>query len=172
MASPSQPKRALVIVLVASAFSFLGGCTSSHGNADAGTDANEQPPDGDAAITCQRDPRLDAFAPNLKKTGGKGAFSFVYVSGDPESPTRGTNKWKLQLLDGSGHPTTTPAIEVKPFMPDHGHGTSIKAKATPEGDAYTIAPLYFFMPGLWQVTFTATQDATTDEAVFTVCVPG
>ncbi len=37
-------------------------------------------------------------------------------------------------------------------MPDHGHGTSVNASVTANSDGtYTVAPLYFFMPGVWRI---------------------
>jgi hypothetical protein len=42
----------------------------------------------------------------------------------------------------------------------------------PSEDGYTITPLYFFMPGLWQVTLQAMTPAGDDSTVFNFCVPG
>jgi hypothetical protein len=75
-------------------------------------------------------------------------------------------------IEKDGQPQTNAMIEVTPFMPRHGHGTSVVPVVTPTGDAFTIAPLYFFMPGLWQVTIKATVGAVTDKAVFTFCIQG
>jgi len=63
---------------------------------------------------------------------------------------------------------------VDPFMPDHGRGTSVHAEAASNGDGtYTIVPLYFFMPGVWRITFTNAADAgPSDSAAFFFCVPG
>lgn len=125
-------------------------------------------------ITCENDPRADAFALPLTKPGKLGTYKFVLVTGDPGPPARGTNTWSLRITDGSGAPVSGASVKVTPFMPDHGHGSSIRATVTPDGDAYKVTPLYFFMPGLWQVTFEAGvgDAAPADSAVFAFCVPG
>ena len=57
-------------------------------------------------------------------------------------------------------------------MPDHGHGTSVNAtvSANPDG-TYTVAPLYFFMPGVWRITFWIGSNQA-DVGEFFFCVPG
>jgi hypothetical protein len=149
---------------------FIAACgssTSSSGNvaSDAGTSGD------DAAISCQNDTRADTFTANMKKAGKDGLFNFVLVAGDPAPPGKGTNTWTLRVLDASSAAVPSATITIKPFMP--GHGSSIVAQSTAQSDgSYQITPLYFFMPGLWQVTFTAQTAAGKDSAVFTFCVPG
>ncbi len=130
--------------------------------------------DGDAAtISCTGDSRNDTYAANLEKSGASGVYRFTLVSATPAPPIRGTNSWSLRITDASGAALSGAMVEVAPYMPDHGHGPSVKAAATEESDhSYTIAPLYFFMPGLWQVTFKATVADKSDTAVFTFCVQG
>jgi hypothetical protein len=100
-------------------------------------------------------------------------FTFVLANADPAPPAKGMNTWQLTIKDASGALVDEAAITVKPFMPDHGHGTSIAATITPaSAGTYTVAPVYLFMAGLWQVTFTATKGATTDSAVFSFCIEG
>ncbi|GAC1352272.1 MAG: hypothetical protein NVS3B20_22550 [Polyangiales bacterium] len=97
----------------------------------------------------------------------------MLVEGDPAPPSKGNNTWILRVLDKTDHAVTDAVVDVKPFMPDHGHGTSVLAKASPTADGtYRVAPLYMFMPGLWQVTFTAKTGDLTDSAVFTFCIEG
>lgn len=135
--------------------------------ADTGTPAQE------ATVTCTGDPRADTYVANLERLGTGKAMKFVLVQGDPAPPSRGNNTWTLKIADASSKPITDATIEIKPFMPDHGHGSSVKPSATKNTDgSYKIDPLYFFMPGLWQVTFNATSGATSDTAVFTFCVAG
>jgi hypothetical protein len=149
---------------------FIAACSSSTSAgvaSDAGTSGD------DAAITCQNDTRADTFTANMKKAGKDGLFNFVLVAGDPAPPGKGTNTWTLRVLDASSVAVPSATIAIKPFMPDHGHGSSIVAQSTVQPDgSYQITPLYFFMPGLWQVTFTAQTAAGKDSAVFTFCVPG
>jgi hypothetical protein len=131
--------------------------------------------DGSAVISCGSDPRADAYVENLSKPGRAGVFGFTLVRGDITPPGRGTNAWVVRVTDTAGAPISNATLVAKPLMPDHGHGTSIVPRATPtsRGDGtYDVAPLYLFMPGLWQVTVTATSGTKTDTAVFSFCIEG
>lgn len=126
-----------------------------------------------ATISCANDPRKDTYTANLEKAGASGVYRFTLLSATPAPPIRGTNSWSLRLTDTSGAVLSGATVDISPYMPDHGHGPSVKAAATEEGDhSYTVAPLYFFMPGLWQVTFKASVADKSDTAVFTFCVEG
>lgn len=171
---PNAPWRLGVVI----ALGALAAACGENG-ATPPPDAGAGPSGADAAteaglITCQNDPRADAFQPPLAKAGKSALYKFVLVSGDPAPPGRGTNTWTLRIEDSAGAPVTGATLKVTPTMPDHGHGTSIRATVVPEGDAYKVTPLYFFMPGLWQVTFEAAigDAAPADSAVFSFCVPG
>jgi hypothetical protein len=153
----------------------LVGCTSSSGPAvTAGPDGASATDAGvsEASVTCQNDPRVDTFTANLSKTSTSGALKVVIVSGDPAPPTAGTNTWVIKVLDANGAPVAV-APKVDPFMPDHNHGTSIKAVANPQPDGtFQVTPLYLFMPGVWRITFTgAAADGGVPESVaFFFCV--
>jgi hypothetical protein len=152
---------------------LLAGCTSSTGSggppADAGVD------DASPTVTCDADPRVDAYAANLVKASASGALKVTLVSSDPAPPTRGTNAWVVKVEDGGGSPVTGAALEVTPFMPDHGHGSSVRPVVTEQGGgAYGISPLYLFMPGVWRVTIALpSTDAGPGESVaFFFCIAG
>src|SRR5262249_40017779 len=89
----------------------------------------------------------------------------------PAPPARGTDTWSMRITDAAG--TTQPGLTVGvlPFMPDHGHGTSVNASVTANPDGtYTVAPLYFFMPGVWRISFwIGPNQADVGEVFF--CVP-
>jgi len=81
--------------------------------------------------------------------------------------------WRLLVERATtGAPITGATITAKPWMPDHGHGTSVRAVITEEAVAgqYTAAPLYLFMAGLWQIMFTIDDGTTRDEVVYAVCL--
>jgi hypothetical protein len=70
---------------------------------------------------------------------------------------------------------------VSPYMPDHGHGTSITPVATGEGSGdYQVAPLYLFMSGYWEITLSmlappsgadAGASGPPETVVFKTCIP-
>jgi hypothetical protein len=137
------------------------------GGPDAGN------PDAGDLITCQNDPRVATYAPGLSVTSTSGTRKFVLLSSDPAPPARGTDTWKLRITDAAGNNQPGLSASVLPFMPDHGHGTSVNATVTAESDGtYTVAPLYFFMPGVWQITFSVPPNQMNDVGVFYFCVPG
>jgi hypothetical protein len=130
-------------------------------------------PDGDL-VGCLNDPRDDTYSAGMTKTGQAGNFQFVLESATPGPPALDTNTWVIKLLDSSGTPVPGANFtSIKPWMPDHGHGSSATPSATDNNDGtYSIAPLYFFMAGLWQVTFAAQANGKNDTAVFSFCVQG
>jgi hypothetical protein len=149
----------------------LAGC-SSNSETSAGTDA---------AIGCAGDPRTEAFTPNLTHKG-MGGLSFVIAGSNFDPPAVDNNTWTLKILDASGQPVkdavlTFPAASnpagstpSDPWMPDHTHG-ALPAKSVNNGDGtYTIAPLYFFMGGVWSTYISATSGSVTDSTTFTFCV--
>ena len=158
---PSRPGSLLVALAAAAA--MMAGCGSG------------QPGTPDALdIGCQNDTRAMTYTANMQLQGVSKFLTFVLEQSVPAPPIKGTNTWTLKVLDGSAQPVSDASLTVKPFMPDHGHGTSVVPQVAPAGDAYTISNLYLFMAGLWQVTITVTTPSGTqnDAAVFSFCVEG
>jgi hypothetical protein len=123
-------------------------------------------------VGCETNPKAEVYAAGMKQSGDGSKLSFVLVSSDPGPPLRGTNTWKVKVLDTAGQPVTGATLTVTPFMPEHGHGSQVVPTVTAEGDQYEITNLYLFMPGLWQITVKAVSGGTTDSAAFTFCVAG
>lgn len=136
-----------------------------------GTTTNEIP---DAGYDCTTETRAEQFTAGMSKVGSQNEVTFKLISSTPAPPSRGDNTWEIDLVDGTGTAITGAAMVVTPFMPDHNHGTSIKAQVTePTPGHYEIAPVNLWMPGFWQITVKATPTAgTADAAVFSFCIPG
>jgi YtkA-like len=138
----------------------LAGCGDDGGGTDAMT------------IGCMNDPRAMTYTADMvlpMSTTQK--LRFELVSSMPAPPMRYTNTWTLKLVDGSGQVVTGATMKVTPYMPDHGHGTSVVPQITPMGDTYVITPLYLYMPGLWQVTVEVdSSSAGADTGVFYFCI--
>jgi hypothetical protein len=132
----------------------------------------------DAGYNCALEDRDDEFIAGMEKVGARG-MTFRLVSADPAPPARFENAWVIEIDDASGAPLGGATVSVVPLMPDHGHGTSVRAVVTPD-DAidgrYGVAPINLFMPGLWAVTIQAMPAGGTtadrDDAVFRFCIPG
>jgi hypothetical protein len=127
------------------------GCTSSHGAADA-SDAGDT--EAGPSVSCAKDSRIDTYVANLTKASADGSLKVTLVSSDPAPPARGTNTWTMKLANGTGAPISGAALSIASLMPDHGHGSSVDAVVTDQGNGvYSVAPVDLFMPGVWRVTF-------------------
>jgi hypothetical protein len=126
-------------------------------------------------VSCAMDTRADQYTAGMERTGKNNLVKMSLTLSDPAPPHKGTNVWTLRLSDTEGAGQRGATINVTPWMPDHQHGTSVKATVTPGAadGAYTAMPLYLFMAGLWEVTFDVTTAAgVKDSVVFRFCVDG
>lgn len=123
---------------------------------------------------CATETRAEAYSAGMEKPGEAGAMTVRLLESVPGPPIKGNNTWRLRLVDQAGVPMTGASLKITPYMPDHKHGTSIKAVVQEQsGGEYTVSPLNLFMPGLWQVTVAAQPaGAPMDQAVFSVCISG
>jgi hypothetical protein len=119
------------------------------------------------------DSRADAWKLPIDKMSAMGAFKVTLLSSVQHIPLIGdTSMWTLQIADASGAMVSHAEVTVLPWMPDHHHGTTVKASATPMATAgqYSVTPLYLFMAGYWTVTFTIATPTATDTVVFSLCL--
>lgn len=150
---------------------FVAACGGS--NHDA-IDMTPAPPDMVPLIgkLCS-DARADNWVLPIAKPSANGMFHVSLLSSAASPPVIGDlTDWTMQIADAQGAMVTGATITVKPFMPDHGHGTDAVANVTADSTAgqYDVAPLYLFMAGYWTVTFTITDGAVTDTVVYSVCL--
>lgn len=128
--------------------------------------------DDGESYNCEAEDRDEDFVAGMEKTGGETTFKLV--SSTPAPPTRGDNAWIVEIRTAAA-PYGGP-VEVTPFMPDHRHGTSIEAVATPVAGTpgqYDVTPVNLFMPGLWEITVETQPTPTSgDSVVFRFCVSG
>jgi len=89
---------------------------------------------------------------SLPTDGGKLS---VELWSSPQPPQRGDDAVQMRFRDKSGALVSGLTISVVPWMPAHGHGTSVKPIVTePEPGVYVAAPVYLFMAGAWQLITT------------------
>ena len=130
---------------------------------------------GTVASVCDTDPRAMAYAVGLSESATGDTMKVAFVDATPSPPAKGLNTWTVAITDGNGKPVTGATLTVKPFMPDHGHGSSITPQVMPMATRgmYQITLLDFFMPGIWTNTFTITPaSGPASSAVFTFCIDG
>jgi hypothetical protein len=165
---------AWIALLASSGLWSFGGCSSE--NTDQTDSGASSGGSGDGSVGCTDDPRALTYAANLARNGS--TFTVVLVSADPAPPAKGNNTWHVKVLDANGAQVPDAALTIDPdygvyMPPPHGHASPIKPSITAETDgSYTVTPLYFFMPGLWAVTFTVAQGTTTDQIPFSFCIQG
>lgn len=127
-----------------------------------------------ATAACDAETRADTYVANLTKAGAMQNFSLRLIESTPRPPDRGDNTWALQLLDQNLVAVSTGTVTAKPWMPDHGHGTTPqmhRARATGGGQLH-LGPMDLFMPGYWTVTFSVEADGKEDTVVFKFCLEG
>lgn len=145
------------------------GCLSILATACGTDDPGEEPP-----VDCADETRDDDFVIGLEKPGAQGALTFKLMGATPAPPVRGDNTWVIQIsATADGAPVSGAEVSASPFMPDHGHaaGKAVIVEPATEAGQYEIAPLNFWMPGLWETTVEVTSGATADTVVFKFCVP-
>lgn len=109
----------------------------------------------------------------LTKEGTNAIVQVRYVASTPAPPAEDDNRWTVQLLDMTGAPLTDGAItDVKPWMPDHGHGTMVvPTMSDMDADGMVeIGAIDFRMPGVWTLTFTVETAGQIDTATFGLCI--
>jgi hypothetical protein len=96
----------------------------------------------------------------LASDSGQLAIAVRYA---PDPPSVGTGAAQLTFTDASGAAISGFDLTVIPWMPAHGHGTSVNPTITETAPGTFLAmPLYLFMPGSWELrmTISGTVDDT------------
>lgn len=130
---------------------------------------------GGSAAFCSSDPRADAYVVGLSRASKDGTLKVRFVDANPAPPAKGTNTFVVAIEDEAGKPVDGATVTLTPFMPDHGHGSSVTPQVAPGKDpgTYQVSNVYLFMPGIWQLTFDVTPAGQTKRSVvFTFCVEG
>jgi len=95
----------------------------------------------------------------------------VEVRWSPATPVRGQDAVELTFRDDNGDLVDGLGVGVVPWMPAHGHGTSVEPTVTPTGPGVVVAsPVYLYMPGEWQLRMTISGEVD-DAAVATIQIP-
>jgi hypothetical protein len=133
---------------------------------------HDDPGDG-TSYNCAQETRDEEFVMGLTKAGAESRLEFKLVSSDPAPPSRGDNRWIVQLstMAAPVTPVSGASMTVTPFMPDHQHGSgeTVIVKPMTEAGQYELDPVNLWMPGLWEITMRVTG-ATEDRVVFRFCL--
>jgi YtkA-like len=155
-------RRAGVVLVVMAAV----GCGSPASTVD---DASTGP-----LYSCSAETRAVQYMPNLERTSASGKYKGILVESVPAPPAHGSDTWTVKIVDANDVAQDGLPMTASPYMPDHRHPTTVKATVTPVGGGtYTVTPVYFFMPGYWEITFKLhPDDDPMDGVVFPICIPG
>lgn len=145
---------------------FLGFAALAVAGCDKGGD---EPPMEEEESRCAAEDRDEPFHLGLERDGE--ATKMVFTDAEPAEPIRGINKWTLDVTDLADAPVEGATLTVKPWMPDHGHGSPQPVVVEDVGDGqYVLDPVNLFMAGYWEITITTEMGDATDEAMFPFCV--
>jgi hypothetical protein len=166
----------LVLAVFAVLAPLQSGCSSS---STPGTQASPVSADS-GVVGCSG--TTDTYTANLVKAGTLGKYTFTLVSATPAPPDLNENVWKVKIADSNGASPDLSQVIAYPFMPLMGHSSDLTPTMAANADGtFTVSTLDFFMPGLWTVTLSVTDEpspdaglgetpATIDKAVYTFCV--
>lgn len=102
------------------------------------------------ALACGDATEGDGFDPTADYPSEAGLY-LLQGAREPDPPRKGLNTLMLTLKDAEGAPVNDAEIEVEPWMPAHGHGTTaVSPDALGDGE-YATERLYFNMAGNWEI---------------------
>lgn len=135
------------------------------------------PDDPEGAGACAAaDPEALARQVPIPTSGDEGLFAVWIAEAEPDPPDVGLNTWTFDVTDAAGAPLEGAAVAVRPFMPEHGHGTVPELYDAPEASPgrYRGPPIHLFMPGLWElhVELYDAGETVADVATFRFCLEG
>jgi hypothetical protein len=129
------------------------------------------------AAGCGAPPPADAGPPvfpadALTVASSTSGSLHVEVRTDPQPPVRGAIRGQLFIVsDSTGAGVDGLDVSVLPWMPAHGHGTSVSPGVTAQGGGlYLVDQLYLYMAGTWELR-TTISGALDDAAVPALEVP-
>lgn len=115
---------------------------------------------GATSLGCSGDPGSGASASfpteALATLSSDSAALHVEVRTAPEQPpSRGMSSVEYRITRADGTPVPGLSLTVLPWMPDMGHGASIKPSIAEVGEGrYVISDVELFMPGKWELRTT------------------
>ena len=90
---------------------------------------------------------------------------------DPQPPVRGAQRGELVITGPAGDAADGLVVSVLPWMPAHGHGSSVVPSVSPQGGGrYLVDQLYLYMAGIWELRTTISGQVN-DEAAPQFQVP-
>jgi len=167
----SAYRRLALAPIVAAVAVLAPACSSSSGDGNTGGTSGASTT---MSAACMADTRKDIYTAGLTKQTASGALSIELMNATPAPPQKESNALVLKVVGAGGAPVDGATLSVVPFMPDHGHGSSVKPTVTPMGGGlYDVSNVYLPMPGLWRLTVTVQMpNVAAQDAAFQFCIDG
>lgn len=109
--------------------------------------------------------------PLLAQASDGGQLTIELRTSPSQPPARGLSIVELSIADAQGDPMDDLVVTAVPWMPDMGHGTSVKPTVTNAGGGkYEIDNVNMFMPGRWDLR-TEMTGPLDDSATFAFQIP-
>jgi hypothetical protein len=111
-------------------------------------------------------------APLMSIPSAGGTLHVDVRSSPTQPPQLGNGSWSYTMtIAASGEPATGLSLDVVPWMPAMGHGTStVPSVSDMGGGVYIIDDVVLFMPGQWELR-TAISGPEDDKLVVSVDLP-
>jgi hypothetical protein len=94
-------------------------------------------------------------------TSKSGALQIAIRTLPEQPPSRGLDTVQYAVTDGTGHPVEGLVLNVVPWMPTMGHGSSIVPTIANCGNGiYTLSDVDLFMAGVWVLETTVEGKAS------------
>lgn len=138
--------------------------------AACGSSDHEPDAHGGESTTCPSPERLDDWTLPLAKTSG--AFTVTVESASPSPLVKGRNTLVVAVRDAAAAPVDGAAVALTPFMPDHGHGSTVLPTVRALGGGrYEVGDVVLPMAGLWELALAVTPPGGAEvRVVFVVCI--
>ncbi len=119
----------------------------------------------------------DHYLAGMTALGADGLVELTLVSSDPGPPEKGDNVFVVSVASAAdGAVLQGAGVVLRPWMPEHGHGSSPETFSVVEGATvgeFQAEGVDLFMGGLWELAFEVESAAgDIDTATFTFCVEG
>lgn len=155
-----MPKRTSALFLMVS----LVGCGGS-----------SEPAGSTTGGLCAEETRADQFEVGMEKQSDtlRVRLQQCEVEGVVGPPDRGLNTWTVEIRDRAGAMVHADEVKLRPWMPDHGHGTAPALHYGVGGQGrYELGPFDVRMGGYWEFRLTVTASGAEDLVEFGFCVEG
>ena len=143
------------LALTACLVPWTAACGDSDMPADDGGDGDGDGHDHDHHDHGDGDTEVDTYEAGMTRMTVDGVFHVTLLETNPGPPEKGDNTMQIQIAypDAMDTPLEGRTVYLRPYMPEHEHGTSPSQYDAVEVESgiYKLGPFDLFMPGAWEL---------------------